>query len=117
MVMVMVSIMIMVVVLTIITIPVALGVPLMVANTPPCMMQLPAALALGVQIASAVIRLGAECAMPVDSVVESALRPFNPLRHFALSSACARGVVTNNARTLSVAATTRTSLIYASAAA
>ena len=77
--MVMVPIMITVVVLTIITIPVALGVPLMVAVAPPCMMQSPAALALSVQIASPVIRLVAKRSVFADRVVESDLCPFNAL--------------------------------------
>jgi hypothetical protein len=63
----------------IITIPVAVGVPLMVTGTPPCLMPIPATLALSDQITSPVIRLPAGRAVAADGVVESSLRSFNPL--------------------------------------
>ena len=67
------------IVLMIISIPVPLGVPLMVMDAPPRMVQPPAVLALGDQIAAPVIRLFAERAVPLDRLVESDLRSFSPL--------------------------------------
>jgi len=66
-----------VIIVVVVVVPVLLGLPAMFVAIPPLMVQFPATLPLGIQVAPAFVGCTAVLAMVCDRAVESGLGPFD----------------------------------------
>lgn len=78
-------------VVIVVVVPVPIIVPLMVASVPPAVIFLPAALALGVEVAAARLGLGAALAVMANSFVQAGLSLLDAVAAFVVGVSLSAG--------------------------